>query len=230
MGNEMAISDTVNSISQAVGNVTMDKTMSVLDLTLKGGWIVGVLFFLSLVAVYFFVVKFIEIKRASKEDTSFMDRIQDYMSDGKISSALKLCDDTNSPYAKMIKKGILHRDKSNSDIKVVIENVGNVEIGKLEGNIGVLATISATAPMIGFLGTVVGMLQSFFNMANAGSSGLNIQVFAGGIYQALVTTVAGLIVGILALFAYNYLTSRLDKVINSMEYKTMEFMDVINKL
>lgn len=226
----MAISDTVSSISQAVGNVTMDKTMSVLDLTLKGGWIVGVLFFLSLVAVYFFVVKFIEIKRASKEDTSFMDRIQDYMSDGKISSALKLCDDTNSPYAKMIKKGILHRDKSNSDIKVVIENVGNVEIGKLEGNIGVLATISATAPMIGFLGTVVGMLQSFFNMANAGSSGLNIQVFAGGIYQALVTTVAGLIVGILALFAYNYLTSRLDKVINSMEYKTMEFMDVINKL
>lgn len=220
----------MSSISQAVGNVTMDKTMSVLDLTLKGGWIVGVLFFLSLVAVYFFVVKFIEIKRASKEDTSFMDRIQDYMSDGKISSALKLCDDTNSPYAKMIKKGILHRDKSNSDIKVVIENVGNVEIGKLEGNIGVLATISATAPMIGFLGTVVGMLQSFFNMANAGSSGLNIQVFAGGIYQALVTTVAGLIVGILALFAYNYLTSRLDKVINSMEYKTMEFMDVINKL
>lgn len=226
----MSISDTINNVSEAVNNIPTEKTMSILDLTIKGGWIVGVLFVLSLVAVYFFIVKFIEIKKASKEDPSFMDRIQDYMSDGKINSALKLCDDTNSPYAKMIKKGILHRDKSNSDIRVVIENVGNVEIGKLEGNVGVLATISATAPMIGFLGTVVGMLQSFFNMANAGSSGLNIQVFAGGIYQALVTTVAGLIVGILALFAYNYLTSRLDKVINSMEYKTMEFMDVINKL
>lgn len=226
----MSISDTINNVSETVKNISENQNMSILDLSLKGGWIVGVLLLLSLVAVYFFVVKLIEIKKASKEDNSFMDRIQDYMADGKISSALKLCDDTNKPYAKMIKKGIQHRDKSNSDIKVVIENVGNVEIGRLENNLGVLATISATAPMIGFLGTVVGMLQSFFNMANTGSSGLNIQVFAGGIYQALVTTVAGLIVGILALFAYNYLTAQLDKVINNMEYKTMEFMDVINNL
>lgn len=216
-----------SSMNQPGTNVSA-QSISMLDLALKGGWIMIVLAILSIIAVYIFVLKYIEIKNASKDDKSFMDRIQDYMSDDKISSAIKLCDDTNSPYARMIKKGIAHRDHSSSEIRVAIENIANIEVSRLERWLPFLATISAVAPMIGFLGTVIGMLHAFFDMANASEAGVNIQIFSSGIYQALVTTVAGLIVGIITLFLYNFLTSQLDRVINKMEMKSVEFMDVIN--
>lgn len=228
--NQSLITDSLSQVVTTVSNTADKQSISILDLSMKGGWIMIVLLILSILAVYFFISKFLEIQKASQEDKSFMDRIKDYMVDNKISSAIKLCDDSSSPYANMIKTGITHRDQAHSDIRIAIENVGNVEIGKLEKRLGAISTISAAAPMIGFLGTVTGMLQAFFDMANTGNAGVNIQVFSSGIYQALVTTVAGLIVGIVALFAYNYLTAKLDGVINKMESKTVEFMDIINNL
>lgn len=203
--------------------------ISVLDLALKGGWVMVILALLSVVAVYVFIRKLIEIRQAIKDEKSFMARIQDYMQDDKISSALKLCDETDSPYARMIKKGITHRNLPLSDVRVTIENVGNVEVGRLEKSLPVLATIAAGAPMIGFLGTVTGMVRAFFDMANLQGAALDVSVLSGGIYEALVTTVGGLIVGIATLFAYNYLVALLDKVINRMEAKTLEFMDVLNE-
>lgn len=213
-------------------NTMLDATntgISILDLSIKGGWVMLFLLILSIVALYIFISKLIEIRKASKEDSSFMARIQDYMADDKISSAIKLSEDTASPYAKMIKVGIQNRELPMSDMLILIDNVGNIEIGRLEKGLATMATIAAVAPMIGFLGTVMGMVQSFFDLSNAGTNAVNIQLLSGGIYQALVTTVGGLIVGILALIGYNMLVSMLDRVINKMESKTMEFIEVINK-
>lgn len=187
-----------------------------------------ILLLLSLLAAYIFVTKLMQIRSAGKDDKYFMERIKDYISEGKTSSALKLCDDTDSPAARMVKKGISRLGRPMSDILVIVENVGNIEIGRLEKGMPVLATIAAGAPMIGFLGTVTGMVRAFFDMANAGGAGVDVALLSGGIYEALVTTVGGLVVGIITLFAYNYLVAELDKVINKMETKTVEFMDLLN--
>ena len=223
--------DTLNQALQAVsGNMPeATQSLSILELATKGGWIMIVLLVLSLIAVFVFVQKLIQILAAAREDKHFMARIRDYVQDGKIDSAMKLCEDTDTPAARMVHKGLTRMGRPMQDVLVIIENVGNIEIGKLEKGLPVLATIAAGAPMIGFLGTVTGMVRAFFDMANAGSAGLDVALLSGGIYEALVTTVGGLVVGIFTLFAYNYLTSLLGKVQSIMETKTLEFMDLLNE-
>ena len=219
--------DTLNQALQAVsGNMPeATQSLSILELATKGGWIMIVLLVLSLIAVFVFVQKLIQILAAAREDKHFMARIRDYVQDGKIDSAMKLCEDTDTPAARMVHKGLTRMGRPMQDVLVIIENVGNIEIGKLEKGLPVLATIAAGAPMIGFLGTVTGMVRAFFDMANAGSAGVDVALLSGGIYEALVTTV----VGIFTLFAYNYLTSLLGKVQSIMETKTLEFMDLLNE-
>ena len=202
--------------------------MNILDLAVKGGWIMIVLALLSAVAIFIFIQRFLIIRRANKSDESFMNRIKDYIHDGKIDAAINLCRKTRSPSARMIEKGISRLGRPMNDVLVAIENVGNIEVAKLEKGFPILATIAAGAPMIGFLGTVTGMVRAFFDMANAGTN-VDVTLLSGGIYEALVTTVGGLIVGIVTLFGYNYLVSQVDNVVNNLETRTMEFMDLLNE-
>ena len=204
------------------------KEISVWDLTMAGGWLMIPLALLAIVSIYIFFERLFAINRANRQDHSFMDRIKEYIHRGEVDQALKLCQDTNTPYSRMIEKGVTRIGRPMNDVLVAIENVGNMEVAKLEKGFNWLATTAAGAPMIGFLGTVTGMVQAFFQLASAGNNS-NVTILASGIYQALVTTVAGLIVGIIALFAYNFLTSRVNKVMNKLEGKTMEFMDLLNE-
>lgn len=202
--------------------------INVIDLAFKGGWIMVVLLLLSLMACYIFIQRLMVIRRAGKEDETFMNRIKDYIHEGKVDSALNLCRSTNTPSARMIEKGITRLGRPMNDVLVAIENVGNLEIAKLEKGFPLIATTPAGAPMLGFLGTVTGMVRAFFDMANAGTN-VDVTLLSGGIYEALVTTVGGLVVGIITLFAYNYLVSQVDNVVNKMEARTMEFMDLLNE-
>jgi len=202
--------------------------LSIWDMCVNGGIIMIPLLILAIISVYVFIERALVIRRAAHEDTSFMDRIKDHIHDGDIDSAMKLCRHTDTPYSRLIGKGISRIGRPMNDVLVTIENTGNIEVAALGRRLPWLATTAAGAPMLGFLGTVVGMVQAFYNLASAGTSA-NIDILAGGIYQALVTTVAGLIVGIIALFAYNYLVAQINGVMNSLETKTMEFMDLLNE-
>ncbi|MCI9285066.1 MAG: MotA/TolQ/ExbB proton channel family protein [Muribaculaceae bacterium] len=222
--------DTLAAAAPAVNTQAAEavQQLSVWDLTMRGGFIMIPLAILSIISIYIFVERCIVISRARKEDASFMKRIRDYIHEGETESALNLCARSNTPYARLIAKGITRIGRPMNDVLVTIENTGNIEIAALEKGLPWLATTAAGGPMIGFLGTVIGMVNAFYNLASAGTSA-NIAVLADGIYAALVTTVAGLIVGIIALFAYNYLVARINKVMNSLEAKTMEFMDLLNE-
>ncbi len=202
--------------------------MSLWDLCLQGGWTMLPLAALLLLSIYIFVERAIVIRRASELDPNFMRRIGGYIKDGETDSALNLCRATPTPYARLIEKGISRIGRPMNDVLVAIENTGNIEIATLNRGLPWLATTAAGAPMIGFLGTVIGMVQAFYAIAQSGSSA-TIDTFANGIYAALVTTVAGLIVGIIALFAYNILVARINKIMNQMEARTMEFMDLLNE-
>ena len=157
-----------------------------------------------------------------------MKRIRDYIHDGEIDAAKELCRNSDTPYGRLIGKGISRIGRPMNDVLVTIENTGHMEIASLSQGLPWLATIAGAAPMLGFLGTVIGMVESFYAIAASGNSA-QIGDFAGGIYTALVTTVAGLIVGIVAMFAYNYLVARVNKVMNMLEARTMEFMDLLNE-
>ncbi|MBQ7041603.1 MAG: MotA/TolQ/ExbB proton channel family protein [Muribaculaceae bacterium] len=219
----------VDSISSAAGIANgATAELSIWELCLEGGFIMIPLVLLSIVCIYIFIERFLVIKKANQEDETFMKRIKDYIHEGEIESAMNLCKKTGSPYARLIGKGISRIGRPMNDVLVAIENTGNLEIAKLGKGLPWLATTAAGAPMLGFLGTVMGMVNAFYNLASAGSAA-NIDVLAGGIYEALVTTVAGLIVGIIAMFAYNYLVARINKVMNLLEAKTMEFMDLLNE-
>ena len=194
-----------------------------------GGPIIYILVAMFALAVYLFIERLITLKQASKEDNSFMNRIKDYIYDGKIDAAKKLCHDTNTPTARMVEKGISRLGRPMSDVLVAIENVGNLEIAKLEKGLVIMASISGGAPMLGFLGTVTGMVTVFFNMAQKTGGTIQLGDLSVGMYQAMVTTVGGLIVGILAYFAYNYLVSRVDSVVRILESRTMEFLDLLNE-
>ncbi len=202
--------------------------ISIWQLCVDGGWIMIVLAVLAVISLYILIERAIVIYKASKLDDTFMKRIRDYIHEGEVESAVRLCKNTPSPYARLILKGINRIGRPMSDVMMAIENTGNLEIASLSRGLAWLATTAAGAPMLGFLGTVIGMVQAFYSIASAGNSA-SIGDFAGGIYTALVTTVAGLIVGIAALFAYNYLVARINKVMNLMEAKTMEFMDLLNE-
>ncbi len=183
---------------------------------------------LLLLCIYITTERSIVIERASKEDSNFMQRIKGYIHEGEIESALNLCRNTDTPFARLIEKGISRIGRPMNDVLVTIENTGNLEVAGLSRGLPWLATIAAGAPMIGFLGTVIGMVEAFYAIAQSGSSA-TIDSFASGIYAALVTTVAGLIVGIIALFAYNWLVARINKIMNLMEARTMDFMDLLNE-
>ena len=206
----------------------VEAQLNIIELALKGGWIMAVLLLLSMLATYIFVQRFIVIRRAGVQDATFMNRIKDYIHEGKIDSALALCRSNPTPAARMIEKGITRLGRPMNDVLVAIENVGNLEVAKLEKGFPLIATTAAGAPMLGFLGTVTGMVRAFFDMANAGSN-VDVTLLSNGIYEALVTTVGGLVVGIIALFGYNYLVSQVDNVVNKMEARTMEFMDLLNE-
>ncbi len=209
-------------------NVVKEAHINVFELALKGGWIMIPIALLLVIAIAILIERILVIRKAGREDSSFMNRIKDYIHDGKIESALNLCRTTNTPYSRMIEKGISRLGKPMNDVLVAIENVGNMEIAKLEKGFTWVATAAAGAPMLGFLGTVTGMVRAFFNMANAGSN-VDITLLSSGIYEALVTTVAGLIVGVIALFSYNYLVGLVSGVVNKMEARTMDFMDLLNE-
>lgn len=187
-----------------------------------------VLLILSILALYLFGKKWWEIAQAGKIDKDFMNDIRDYLQDGKLKSALTLCSKFDSPVARMIETGIKRIKRPLADVQASIDNVGNAEIARLEKGLPYLATIAGGAPMLGFLGTVIGMVQAFFNMANAGSN-IDIALLSDGIYTAMITTVGGLIVGIIAYFAYNFLNARIQEVMARMENASIEFMDLLEK-
>ncbi len=220
------LAQTAQTAATAAEPVTKD--LSWWNLTMLGGWLMIPLALLAIVSIYIFFERVFAIGRASKEDAAFMEKIKNNIHKGDVDQALQLCKDTNTPYARMIEKGITRIGRPMNDVLVAVENVGNMEIAKLEKGFNWLATTAAGAPMIGFLGTVTGMVQAFFQLAEAGQNS-NVTILASGIYEALITTVGGLTVGIIALFAYNYLTSRVNKVMNKLEGKSMEFMDLLNE-
>lgn len=198
------------------------------ELALKGGWIMIPILLLSVVAVYIFVERYMVISKASKEENNFMNNIRDFIHDGRIDSALTLARNNPSPIARMIEKGLLRLGKPLSDINAAIENVGKLEVAKLEKNIAGLATVAGAAPMLGFLGTVMGMVRAFYDMSMAGNN-IDIVLLSTGIYQAMVTTVAGLIVGIIAYVCYNILVSRIEKVVFILEARATEFIDLLHE-
>lgn len=207
----------------------VEESMNLWEMAKYGGWIMIVLAVLLAVAVYLFIERLVVIGKAKKEDHSFMDRIKDYIHDGKIDSALNLCKQTDTPASRMVEKGISRIGRPMSDVQVAVENVGNLEVAKLEKNLVILATIASGAPMLGFLGTVIGMVQTFFNMASQSSGVIELSALSTGMYQAMVTTIGGLIVGILVIFAYNLLVARIDSVVRQLEGRTLEFMDLLNE-
>jgi biopolymer transport protein ExbB len=207
---------------------TQAVTMNAFDLALKGGWIMIVLLILLFLSIYVLIERTLIIKKARQEDATFMNRIKDYIHEGKVDAALGLCRKTDTPAARMVEKGISRLGRPMTDVTSAVENVGNIEIALLEKGLPILATTAAGAPMIGFLGTVTGMVKAFMSMAGEGAN-VDVTSLSTGIYEALVTTVGGLVVGIIAMFAYNYLTTLIKGVINKMEMRIMEFMDILNE-
>ena len=202
--------------------------LSLLELAKEGGWIMLVLAIFSIIAVYIFSERFITINKASKRDDNFMNLIRNFMIEGKLDEAKELCKQTDTPISRMIEKGISRIGKPLNDIQTAIENVGNLEVSKLEKGVALIGMISGAAPMLGFLGTVTGMIRAFYDMSMAGNN-IDIELLSAGIYEAMVTTVGGLIVGIIAFILYNIIVSRIDNVVNLLESKSIEFMDVLNE-
>jgi len=216
-------------ISTPAVEPTIEK-IRILDLMLMPGslWIMIPLLIMLAIAVYIFVERWLTIDKAAKEERNFMNNIRDFIHSGKIESALALCKGNSTPLARMIEKGITRIGKPLNDISVAIENTGQLEIHRLEKRVSLLATIAGVAPMVGFLGTVVGMVIAFHNM-EANPNNLNISQLSGGIYTALTTTVAGLIVGIAAFFCYNIIVSKISQVVYMLEAKSTEFIDLLNE-
>jgi len=218
--------------SGALASISEEKTLSVMDLIVNGGTasiiIIAVLFVLLFVAMYIYFERIFALKAASKIDKNFMNQIRDHIMNGKLEAAKLLCAQTDSPVARLTEKGVSRIGKPLDDINTAIENAGTLEVYKLEKNITVLATVAGAGPMIGFLGTVIGMIIAFHEMASSGGQA-EMGTLASGIYTAMTTTVAGLIVGIIAYIGYNHLVNRTDKVLHQMEANAVEFLDLLNE-
>lgn len=216
----------------SLSDAPVEKTLSVWELITSGGpggiLIMTVLFALSIIAVYIFVERWGAIKRANKMDSNFMEGIRRNVLNGQLEAAVSLCNSEDTPAARMIAKGISRIGKPLKDINAAIENTGKLEVSSLEKNLPTLATVSGAAPMIGFLGTVIGMILAFHEMAAAGGQ-IDIEMLAEGIYTAMTTTVAGLAVGIIAYLGYNILVSKVNKTIYNMELRATEFLDLLNE-
>ncbi len=211
--------------------IVEEKTLSVIELISSGGIggniIMGTLALLSIYAIYILIERYSTIKKASLEDESFLKSIKNFVEQKDIQAAKTLCKNTDNPVSRMIEKGIDRIDKPMTDISAAIENQGKLEVYKMENNLANLATVAGAAPMIGFLGTVIGMIVAFHEMASAGGN-IDVEMLSKGIYTAMVTTVGGLIVGIIAYIAYNFLVSKVDKVIFQLEARTTEFLDLLH--
>ena len=206
-----------------------EEELSVWDMILKGGWLMIPIFILSVIAVYIFCERYVLIRRYARKNDRFMDKIRECLFAGNLKGAISLCNAENTPMSRMLIKGILHFQLPIPELRAVVESSANLEVSRMEKGLSTLATCAGMAPMIGFLGTVVGMVQAFYDMALAGNN-INITLLSRGIYTAMITTVAGLIVGIIAYFAYNALTARIDKVVNNMESTNADFMETIYEL
>jgi len=207
--------------------VAKAESIGLWSLILKGGWLMIPLAILSAVSIFIFFERLWMIRKAMEPDNKFLNRIRDMIYEGRVEQAIQLCRNRNTPIARMIEKGITQLGRPINDIKNSIENVGNLEISRLESGLPFLATTAGGAPMIGFLGTVIGMVEAFMNMANAGGA-VDMSVLSSGMYTAMITTVGGLVVGIPAYFGYNYLVTRIEKLVFQMEANTMAFIDMIS--
>ena len=219
----------VETLTEGVTEAADTLSISFWDLFMSGGWLMWVLVLLAAVMIFIFIERFIAIRRATKLDNNFMNRIRDFISEGNINAAIDLCRRTDSPVARMIEKGIERIGRPMGDIQTAIENVANVEVAKLETGLPWLASISGGAPMLGFLGTVVGMVQVFISMSANTSGAIELAQLSSGMYVAMVTTVGGLMVGIPSYFAHNYLVARIERLIFRMEATTIAFTDILNQ-
>ena len=218
----------LQQVAEEAMQTTEAGQMSLWQLFNSGGWLMWVLLALGGVTVFIFVERFLAIRNAGKDDKLFMDRIRDYIKNNDVKSAVNFCRVTNTAAARIIERGISRMGKPAPEIQAAIENTGDLEIAIMERRLPVLATIAGGAPMIGFLGTVIGMVEAFWQMSNAGGN-IDISLLSSGIYQAMITTVGGLVVGIISLFAYNYLVAKVDSVVNEIEAKSLTFMDIISE-
>ena len=226
--------DTVaTAANQAVDSIATKKELTLMEIIFSGGLVgqivMTAIFIMLFLTIYLYLERFMAIKAASKMDQNFMTQIKMHLQQGKIDNAKMLCAATNSPVARLIEKGISRIGKPLEDINIAIENAGKLEVYKLEKNVSMLATISGAGPMTGFLGTVVGMVIAFHKMAESGNSKIEMSTLSEGIYTAMMTTVVGLIVGIVAYVGYNHLVTKTDKIVNQMEANVVEFLDLLNE-
>ena len=220
---------TLLQTTEVVEQVTEAGQMSLWQLFNSGGWLMWVLLALGGVTVFIFVERFLAVRKASKGmNMGFMNRIRDAISDGNIRAAVDMCRRSNTPIARMVEKGIERLGRPMADVQSAIENVANLEVSRLENGLPFLATIAGGAPMIGFLGTVMGMVQTFMDMSAAGGT-VDMALLSGGMYVAMITTVGGLLVGIPAYFGYNYLVAAIEKLVFRMEANSIAFMDILNQ-
>ena len=220
---------TLLQTTEVVEQVTEAGQMSLWQLFNSGGWLMWVLLALGGVTVFIFVERFLAIRKASKGmNMGFMNRIRDAISDGNIRAAIDMCRRSDTPIARMVEKGIERLGRPMADVQSAIENVANLEVSRLENGLPFLATIAGGAPMIGFLGTVMGMVQTFMDMSAAGGT-VDMALLSGGMYVAMITTVGGLLVGIPAYFGYNYLVAAIEKLVFRMEANSIAFMDILNQ-
>jgi biopolymer transport protein ExbB len=228
MGLLLQITQVTDSLASNAEAITGEETLSLLELATKGGPIMIPIALSSILAVYIIIERYVAIKKSSKADPNFMNNIRDFVHSGNMDAAKALCKNTDNPIARMIEKGINRIGKPLSDIEKAIENTGNIEVVKLEKGLSLLATVAGAAPMLGFLGTVTGMIKAFYNMSKAGNT-VELGVLSSGMYEAMTTTVAGLIVGIIALVSYNLLAAMVEKVVFNLESSSIEFMDLLEE-
>ncbi|MBR3940971.1 MAG: MotA/TolQ/ExbB proton channel family protein [Bacteroidaceae bacterium] len=222
---EVAAEATTTEVLTAVAE-PVQESLNILELAMKGGWIMVVLAILSILGVYIFVERFMTLRKSMKRNPYLLDRIKDNLRDNDVKSAMNYCEKQNTPMSRILAKGVKDYKLDAVSVRQVLENNAGLEIANLEKGLPVLSTIAAVAPMLGFLGTVTGMVQAFWQMSNAGNN-IDISLLSGGIYEAMVTTVGGLVVGIIAIFAYNYLVAQVDRVQNFMEADMIEFLEIL---
>lgn len=223
-GAEVTGAEVITQVAEPV-----QETLNILDLAIKGGWIMIVLAILSILGIYIFVERFMTLRKAMQKNPYLLDRINDNLRDNDPKSAMNYCERMNTPMSRILVKGVKDSNLDLPSLRQVLENNAALEIAALEKGLPILSTIAAVAPMLGFLGTVTGMVQAFWQMSNAGNN-IDVSLLSGGIYEAMVTTVGGLIVGIIAIFAYNYLVARVDKAQNLMEADIISFLEIVSDI
>lgn len=225
-----AIADTINKgaqISEPLVAAPKEVTLSLLDMIMKGGYVMIPIGILSLITIYVMIERYITIKKASRIEHNFMNNIKEFVLSGNIDSAKSLCKNSTSPQARMIEKGISRIGNPLKEIEAAIENVGKLEIYKLEKNVSILAIIAGIAPMLGFVGTILGVIKIFYNISLADN--ISIGLISGGLYEKMVTSAAGLVVGIFSFICFHFLNIMIDKIVHQMESNSIEFIDLLQE-